>query len=347
MDRTEPPVPADVLAVVVVYVPHLRGYFTNRLAVVKLSLESLARHKPPETKVLVFDNGSCEEVRVLLAGMLERGEIDFVLRSRVNIGTPAAVRTAFSLAVRPLIAYGDDDVYYYPGWLEAQLRVLASFPGAGMVSGVPTLDGADHALDATLLAARRDPSIRIDETARIPGEWEEDWAGSTGRDPQERRGLAASTPVPRLERDGAQAFVGATHFQYVGLATHLALSAPREWPDSLMGNMRELDHAMDERGLMRLSTTQRYVRHVGNAVGQALRREATAAGFDVLPPVRPPRVTRLEAALERNRSLHGKIWVTYRHIGRFLDGERILSDALVQARRQEEEGQAGPGAVAR
>jgi len=323
--------PADVLAVVVVYVPHLRGYFTNRLAVVRLSLESLIRHKPAETKVLVFDNGSCAAVRALLDGWVGSGEIDFILRSRTNIGTPAAIQTVFRLGIRPVIAYGDDDVFYYPSWLEPQLEILSRFPAAGMVSGVPTLDGADHAVGATLQAARGDRSAHIDKQGRIPEAWEQDWALSTGRDPLERAERARTTDVPRLDWRGMNLFVGATHFQYIGWAERLAACLPTTWPMSLMGNMRELDEAIDRQGYLRLSTPERHTRHMGNAVGTGLRQEAAGHGFKIAPLLSPPRLTWAEMRLERIRRVHSKVWVTYRHIGRLLDGEAIVSDAFAQA----------------
>jgi hypothetical protein len=335
MDADRAPSPADVLAVVVVYVPHLRGYFTNRLAVVRLSLESLTRHKPAKTQLLVFDNGSCKEVRALLTGMLEDGRIDFMVRSRSNIGTPAAIRTIFGLGLRPVIAYGDDDVFYGPGWLESQLGVLARFPMAGMVSGVPTLDGADHALEATLRALRSDPRVRLDVEAHIPEAWEQDWALSTGRDPVQRAAEARATPVPRLESDGTHLFVGATHFQYTSWAERLAACLPDAWPMSLMGDMRELDEAMDRRGYLRLSTVERHVRHMGNAVADGLRREAAAMGLKVDPSARPPRPTSLESRLTRNLWTYGKLWVTYRRIGRLLDGEAIIPDAVAEAMARE------------
>jgi len=325
------PSPADVLAVTVVYVPHLRGYFSNRLAVVRLSLESLIRHKPPETRLLVFDNGSCEAVRSLLEGWVECGEIDYVLRSRTNIGTPAAIHMVFRLGLRPVIAYGDDDVFFSSGWLEPLLEILGRFPMAGMASGVPTLDGADHSIAATLEAARADPLVHVDSKARIPEAWEEDWALSTGRDPVERAVQARATPVPRIESNGMCCFVGATHFQYVGWADRLAACLPVAWPTSLMGNMRDLDAAMDRQGYLRLSTADRLVRHMGNAIPDSLSREAAAIGLEVPPPHAPPRLTWLEKRLQRIRRVRSKVWVTYRHIGRLLDGEAILSDAFVQA----------------
>ncbi len=337
--------PADVLAVVVVFVPHLRGYFTNRLAVVRLSLESLIRHKPQATRLLVFDNGSCAEMRALLAGWVESGAIDFVVRSRTNIGTPAAIRTVFGLGLRPVIAYGDDDVFYEPGWLEPQLAVLARFPTAGMVSGVATLDGADHSLSTTLQAARADRAVRVDPQARLPEDWEADWALSTGRDPVQRATQARETPVTRLEVDGMRLFAGATHFQYIGWAERLAECLPAAWPMSLMGNMRELDEAIDRRGYLRLSTAERHVRHMGNAVGTSLLQEAASYGMAVTPARAPPRLTWLESRLRRIRRVRSRVWITYRQIGQLLDGEAILSDTYAQAEglveRRPDRGRAG------
>lgn len=323
--------PADVLAVVVVYVPHLRGYFTDRLGVVRLSLESLIRHKPADTPLLVFDNGSCMEVRSLLAEGARRGEISYVLRSRTNIGTPAALRLILGLGIRRLIAYGDDDVFYDPGWLEAMLEVWSAFPQAGMVSGVATLDGADHAVEATLRLAREDRSIRWDGEPLLPEEWEEDWAVSTGRDPKARLELVRRTPVPRLVCAGREAYVGATHFQYLGRAEDLAACLPKAWPDSLMGNMRILDDGIDGLGRMRLSTPRRVTRHIGNAVSSRLREQARGRGFTVDEPRRPPQPTGFERRLASNTWMYGKLWVSYRRLGRLLDGEAIVPDSVAEA----------------
>jgi hypothetical protein len=312
---------------VVVHVPHLLGYFSNRLAVVKLCLESLLRHKPAETEVLVFDNGSCPEVGRFLEGLVGGGGLDFLWRSRTNIGTPAAMRLIFGLAHRPLVAYSDDDVFFFPGWLEPQLAVLGEFPGAGMVTGVPTLDGADHALESTLAWTRAERTLRVEPEAHIPEAWEEEWARSTGRDPAERLRQCRATPAARVGRQGIEAFVGASHFQFVGPVARLLPCLPAEWPNSLMGNMRDLDESIDRAGFLRLSTTGRHVLHMGNAVGEALRRQAADLGFEVAPAARVPWISPLEIRLERNRRVHSKVWVAYRSLGRFLDGENILPES--------------------
>jgi hypothetical protein len=325
-ERLARPLPDDVLAAVIVYIPHLRGYFTNRMTVLRLCLESLLRHKPAGTKVLAFDNGSCAEVEAFLTRLLSQSRIDYLVRSRSNIGVLAALRMICQLSIRPVIAYGDDDVFYYPGWLEPQLDLLIGFPEAGMVSGIPTLDGARHGVESTLRIARGDEAIRLEDQGRPPEAWEAEWARSTGRNVQEHLRLSREKGLPKLLRGGRQAFVGAVHFQFVARTSTLVTCMPPEWPTSLMGGMRELDESVDRAGLMRLSTVDRHVVHMGNEVHADLRREASRLGLEVGPAGSRPRPSLLSAARARSRRLHGWLWVAYRRVGLLLDGEEARPD---------------------
>jgi hypothetical protein len=49
---------------------------------------------------------------------------------------------------------------------------------------------------------------------------------------------------------------------------------PKEWSGRLMGQMIELDEAIDAAGYLRLSTTARYTRHIGNMISPELWEEA-------------------------------------------------------------------------
>ena len=322
-DRLSRVGPEDVLAAVLVYVPHLRGYFLNRLAVLDLCLKSLLRTKPAETPLLVFDNGGCEETRDYLAMLQSEGRIDYLVRSRMNVGTLAAIRMIVQISPKPILAYCDDDVFFSPGWLEAQLSLLAAFPEAGVVSGAPTLDGGMHAIAATIgRAGSAAAGLHLGES-RIPEEWEVDWALSTGRDPEERRRFARETPIPTVRRDEVTAFAGATHFQFVGKVRAIAAGLPNEWPTSLMGGLRELDAGVDRAGYLRLSTAERVCRHIGNAVTPSMRFEAESQGYEVGRTIRSPRRTALNRYAAENRSLHSKLWTLYARLGLLLDGEEI------------------------
>jgi hypothetical protein len=214
-------------------------------------------------------------------------------------------------------------VFFTPGWLEAQLALLTEFPEAGVVSGAPTLDGAMHAVASTIGRSREAASgMQVGESG-VPEDWEVDWALSTGRDPEERRRFARETRIPTVRRGEVTAYAGATHFQFVGRVGAIAAGMPGEWPSSLMGGLKELDAGVDRAGYLRLSTSERYCRHIGNAVTPSMRLEAERDGYEVGKPVRSPRRTALNRYASVNRNLRGKLWTLYMRLGVLLDGEEI------------------------
>jgi len=54
-----------------------------------------------------------------------------------------------------------------------------------------------------------------------------------------------------------------------------------------MGEMVELDQAIDRMGYLRLSTVERYTRHMGNVLTPGLLAEARTLGLPVDPEVVP------------------------------------------------------------
>ena len=110
--------PARVTVAFLVYLPLLTGYFENRLEVVRLSLESLFRNTETAYDLLVFDNASCEEVGALLRELRAAGKIRYLLTSSQNIGKLGALKLIAGAAPGELIAYADDDTFFFPGWLK-------------------------------------------------------------------------------------------------------------------------------------------------------------------------------------------------------------------------------------
>ena len=84
--------PERVTVAMLVYLPHLTGYFQHRFDVVKLSLTSLLNNTKLSYDLLIFDNGSCEEVKVWLRKLEETGRVRFLFSSSENIGKLNALR---------------------------------------------------------------------------------------------------------------------------------------------------------------------------------------------------------------------------------------------------------------
>jgi glycosyltransferase involved in cell wall biosynthesis len=280
--------PAPVTVAVLTYLPNLAGYFEQRLEVLKLVLASLNAHTAPEHELYVFDNGSCKTVVDYLVELRQAGIIDCLLLSQRNLGKIDALRILFSAAPGEVIAYNDDDIFFYPGWLEAHLEVLQNFPRVGMVSGAPVRNAAGHARKSLeRLQEQGAAGLSVSHERRIPDDWETDWAASTGRDPQAHLQATREQTdlVLRMQKaDGrgvCEAIGAANHFQFVAPKQAILQALPGTWTGKLMGSMIELDEAIDNLGYLRLSTAKRYTRHLGNSLSEAVRREAGEMGLQV------------------------------------------------------------------
>jgi len=277
--------PQRVTVAMVTYIPELSGYFEHRLDVLRLSLASLAAHTSVAHDLMIFDNDSCAEAVGYLQDLQAQGTLSYLIRSVRNLGKIDALRILFSAAPGEIIAYSDDDILFYPGWLEAHLRIVEAFPQTGMVSGVPVRNAAGHAhasLDA--LAAAPPAGLQVERRRCIPDEWEADWALSTGRDPQAHL-QATQQDLDLLLRQQApngtivEATGAANHFQFVARKERILAALPSQWTGKLMGSMIELDEAIDGQGWLRLSTLQRYTRHLGNTLSPEVLAEARRMGL--------------------------------------------------------------------
>lgn len=192
--------PKDITIALLTYIPSQEGYFENRFEVLKLVIASLNAHTPSPHDLMIFDNGSCQEVLEYLISLKQLGIVNYLLLSHKNIGKIDALRILFEASPGEVIAYSDDDILFYPGWLEAQIELLRSFPEAGMVSGIPIRDAAGHANRSLELFASQDRNgIQIERVRQILDDWESDWALSTGRDP-----TAHLEATPRSKGPGFQ-----------------------------------------------------------------------------------------------------------------------------------------------
>lgn len=285
--------PAKVTIALLCHIPHLEGYFKHRLDVLKLSLSSLQANTHTPYDLLVFDNGSCSQVEDYLRDLHEGGSIDFLLLSRRNIGKIGAFKYLFNAAQSEIVAYADDDIFYYPDWLAAHLQVLETFPQVGMVSGIPLRDRSERASKSLRQLEHSDaPGITISRERRVPDEWEADWALSVGRDPQAHLVATSDHEEIVLKSNGVEAIGTASHFQFIAPRKVILNALPENWSGRLMGEMIELDEAVDSQGYLRLSTVDRYVRHMGNALSPEMAASAKKLGLEVGETVIPGKISK-------------------------------------------------------
>jgi len=266
--------PARVTVAMLVYVPYLEGYFHDRLEVLRLSLASLIRHTPEPYDLMVMDNGSCAEAKAYLRSLQEVGALRYLITAHENIGQIGALKVLFRAAPGEVIAYSDDDIFFYPGWLSGHLRLLDGFPKVGMVSGCAVRTLFDHGTQANLAFAESDSEVTLTRGQRIPEQWEIEWAESYGRDPAAHREALRSMQDMTLQYRGLEAYAIANHNQFVTPKQVILQFLPDTWSGRLMGEMNELDNAVAEGGYLRLSTIDRTTKHIGNTISPAMAGEA-------------------------------------------------------------------------
>jgi len=263
--------PARVTVAILVHVPNLAGYYAHRLSVLKASLWSLKANTVTPFDLMIFDNGSGPEAARFLDGLQAQGDLDFLLRSERNIGKIGALQLLFQAAPGELIAYADDDFYYYPGWLTAELAVMDTYPGVGMVSGyaVPSFFAPDRTTSNARFA-ESNPSVSVEKVDPFPETWITEWAESTGRQPAEAQEAEAQFSPVRYVYEGVSTLGAANHDQFLCPKPLIVECLPDHWTGQLMGQMIELDRAVDQAGYLRLSTAERTVQHIGNIISPAL-----------------------------------------------------------------------------
>jgi glycosyltransferase involved in cell wall biosynthesis len=256
--------PQAITVAIVTYIPFSGGYYSQSLEVLETCLGSLKRHTELPHDLMVFDNASCPEARQFLLQAHQAGDIQYLVLSEENIGKGGAWNFIFSAAPGETIAYADSDIYFFPGWLSAQVKLLDTFPNVGMVTGLP-LWSPEEFSTSTIRWAENEPGASLERGQFLA--WEDYWrhSRSLGKDEAEARAHYQSRQDICVTYQGQRVFVGAGHFQFVGRKKVLqsALPIPSERP---MGQVRSLDISLNANGYLRLSTPQWWVQHLGNTL---------------------------------------------------------------------------------
>ncbi|MEI6289182.1 MAG: glycosyltransferase family A protein, partial [Chloroflexota bacterium] len=82
--------PERVTVALLNFIPFISGFYSEALDVLKISLESMRTDAGLPFDLLVFDNGSCAEVRDFLVQEKENGHIQYLLLSEKNLGKGGA-----------------------------------------------------------------------------------------------------------------------------------------------------------------------------------------------------------------------------------------------------------------
>ena len=261
--------PADVMVAVVNCIPLLSGYYEQSLDVLKACIISIHENTHAPHDLMVFDNRSCREVRQYLQEAYDQGIIQYLVLSDRNIGKIGAWNFMFGAAQGKYVVFSDGDISFRPGWLTASLELFKTFPNVGMVTARPLPTPVEYST-ATFKWSRKQSAGVLEEGYFLP--WDVYWEhirslGFT----EEKLSEFAPSVMYRLSYAGQKAYIGAAHFQFTAQADVLKkiMPLPSEQP---MRGERALDLAINHLGLLRLTTEEAFVWHMGNRVTTALHQ---------------------------------------------------------------------------
>jgi glycosyltransferase involved in cell wall biosynthesis len=256
--------PEKFTIAVVSYIPYIGGYYAQGLDLLKVCLGSLQENTVLPFDLLVFDNASCSEVRDFLLDAKKVGWIQYLVLSDENIGKAGAWNFIFGAAQGEFVAYADSDVYFYPGWLTELYRVMKVFPKAGMVTGMPLLNPEEYST-STVKWVDQHQEAHLERGQVLT--WDDYWrhAGTLGSDREVARRFYDQHESLLLNYKEHKYYVGAGHFQFLARKSVLQKVIPLP-SDRPMGQVRELDIAINDLGYLRLCTTEWWVEHIGNTL---------------------------------------------------------------------------------
>jgi len=250
---------------VVTHLPNLDGYHSQRLEVVQACLTTMRARAGVNHIFTVWDNGSCREFR----DWLKDFNPDILILSN-NVGKTNG-RTSLYRMCPPdtIFCYSDDDILYYDNWLAPQIELLEHFPDVACVTGYPVRTAFRWATENTRKWAELNGDVRFGKF--IPKEWEDDFAISLGRTTEFQEQYTVNDLDYQVDYKGKTAYLTSHHCQFIGYTNRI--SPAFIYDDLAMADEKPFDYAMDRIGL-RLATTQRLSRHIGNVMDDKLKSEA-------------------------------------------------------------------------
>ena len=256
--------PERITVAVLNYIPFLSGFYADMLDVLDACLKSVQSTTDIPFDLMLFDNASCEQVRTYLLDEYANNHIQYLFLSDKNLGKGGAWNIILSGAPGEIIAYSDNDCFYYKGWLEESMRILETYPKVGMVTSRP-FRTKPELYSNTVKWAKASAEVQVEHGDFIPYEVFREFDLSLGQTDEEIKSHYDTSDDVKLTYKDIHAIVGASHWQFVTYKDRIAEFLPF-FMDRPMGQVRQLDQRMNDAGYLRLMPVKPCVMNMSNTL---------------------------------------------------------------------------------
>lgn len=256
--------PANITVAVLNYIPYQQGFYAEALDVLKACLQSVHFEQKQTFDLMVFDNGSCEEVQDFLLSEFRNHTIQYLILSEKNLGKGGAWNIIFDAAPGEYIAYADSDVYFHENWLDESLKIMQTFPNVGMVTARPFFTKKEFS-SHTISWAKSQSNVIFEQGKLIPWEPFLEFDLSLGQELSAIEQEYQSNDIEKITLDGVSAIIGGSHWQFLTRKKVIDGFLPFDM-DRPMGQVKQLDKRMNEAGFLRLMTPDPYADNMSNTL---------------------------------------------------------------------------------
>ena len=200
------------------------------------------------------------------------------MSSKRNLGVCNGLSILLSAAPGEYVCWIPDDVFLKEGWLEKSLEVITKFPNVGLVTPCPIRNSYNNS-DTT---AYKTVYKSYDNIKYLNPDWDEKWdeiwCHGTGSNLSSFIDSNNLDGLELLEIDGVKAYPLGGHFVTLMEKEALNKILPFPYTNRLMGGSSEdktalvnvFDKALNDIGLVKLTTNGCYAEHMGNKIDQRI-----------------------------------------------------------------------------